>query len=177
MLTLQTDRFIMRPFVPEDVPQHFLLNSDPQVVRYTGDSAWPDMAAAEAFFADYNERNYDRYGTGRLACIRKSDGAWVGWCGIKYEAERAEYDLGYRFHQQYWGQGIASETAIEAVRFAFEHLEIDTLVGRAATANAASIAVLNKVGMQFVRHDACGCDPGEVWAMDNERYKLLTTVR
>jgi [ribosomal protein S5]-alanine N-acetyltransferase len=148
---MQTERFYLRQFLPTDAPEHLALNADPDVVRYTGNIAFESLEAAERFFANYAAENYERYGTGRWACIRKEDGAFVGWCGIKYEPNEGHHDLGYRFHKRYWGMGYATETALFSVKYAFETLKIEALFGNAALDNPASAAVLKKVGMTYLR--------------------------
>jgi [ribosomal protein S5]-alanine N-acetyltransferase len=172
MLIIETPRILMREFELDiDIPELYQLNSDPAVVRYTGDKPFESVDHARAYFEPYARNNYEAHGTGRWACIRKEDGAWLGWCGIKYAPQLDEYDLGYRFHQRYWGQGYATETALAAVDYAFNVLKVNELVGRAATDNIASVAVLKRVGMQFDRLETCGCDPGEVYKMTSTEFK------
>jgi RimJ/RimL family protein N-acetyltransferase len=48
---------------------------------------------------------------------------------------------------EHWGRGYATEMAREAVRVAFEVLELDELVAQTTTANRASRAVMERLGM------------------------------
>ena len=167
----ETERLILREFIPEDAIEHFKLNEDPEVVRYTGNAPFSDLASAQTFMANYPD--YRLHGCGRWACIDKHHGAFVGWCGIKYLPEADEYDLGYRFHRKYWGIGYATESARASVRLAFEKFGVKTLIGRAATANVASVNVLKKMGMQFMRFEDLDDYPGEIYALTKEQWECL----
>lgn len=133
----------------------FALNADPEVVRYTGDVAFEDVAAAQQFIENYSA--YKDFGIGRWLVTEKSSGEILGWCGLKYIAELDEVDLGYRFYQKYWNQGYATEAARATLGFGFNTLEIPVIIGRAMPENSGSVRVLQKIGMTFqgtaIEHD------------------------
>lgn len=79
----------------------------------------------------------------------------MGWSGLKCVTERSNnhqdyYDLGYRRIPKFWGKGIATETAVASLAFAFYQLKADSVYAVASGANAGSNQVLRKAGMQFV---------------------------
>jgi RimJ/RimL family protein N-acetyltransferase len=94
--------------------------------------------------ADYRQRGF-----GRWACILKSNGEHIGFCGPKYLKEIGEVDLGFRFTPANWGKGYATEAARASVQDAFDRLNLDQIVGLAEPENHASIRVLEKVGLKF----------------------------
>jgi len=145
---LTTDRLIMHPFRAEDGAMMYALNEDPEVLQYTGDVQFADVAAASAFLRDYDQ--YEKYGVGRLVVVLKETGETLGWCGLKYHTGADEYDIGYRFFKQHWGKGYATESAKAAVEYGFGMLKLDRIIGRARVENPASINVFNKLGMRFV---------------------------
>jgi [ribosomal protein S5]-alanine N-acetyltransferase len=88
----------------------------------------------------------------------KSSGDFIGWCGVKHVPEDGEYDLGYRFFEQHWGQGYATEAAGAVGDFARQHLLGKRVVGKAMRDNRASRRVLEKIGLVFegdVEEDGC----------------------
>jgi RimJ/RimL family protein N-acetyltransferase len=91
---------------------------------------------------------------GRWAVIGKRDGLFYGWCGLKKIG--SDVDLGYRFFRRYWGQGIASETALASRDYGFEHYRLERLVAHAAIANSASVRVLEKLGFRRVGETTLG---------------------
>ena len=55
-------------------------------------------------------------------------------------------ELGYWISEQYWGQGIVTALIPQAVKHAFEVLEIDRIYARCFGSNKASMRVLEKSG-------------------------------
>lgn len=149
---MRTERLLLREIVVADAPVFHALNADPEVMRWTGDSPFPDLAATEAFIRAYPAYRDD--GFGRWAMVRLTDGEVVGWCGLRRQPD-GEVDLGYRLFRKHWGQGYATEAALASVRHGFRELGLPAIIGRAARANVASIRVLVKVGMRFWKEAPC----------------------
>lgn len=53
-----------------------------------------------------------------------------------------KFDIGYNFGKVYWGNGYATETMREILRYARDVLHVNELVGRFANENPASGNVL-----------------------------------
>jgi ribosomal-protein-alanine N-acetyltransferase len=143
----ETERLVLREISPDDAEQAYLLNLDPEVIRYTGDAPFESVEAARRFLEQYD--HYRRYGFGRWGVIRKSDGAFLGWCGLKYSPEHDEYDIGFRFFKTHWNQGYATEAATACLALGFGRFAMPRIVGRAMAANTASIRVLEKIGLNY----------------------------
>jgi RimJ/RimL family protein N-acetyltransferase len=155
MIQLETARVLLREFIPDDAEQMYLLNQDPEVIRYTGDGPFASVAAARSFLEAYDV--YRRYGMGRLAVIRKEDRQWLGWSGLKFHPDSGETDLGYRFFRQYWGQGYATETGKAGLEYGFGQLKLEKIVAQVVKDNIASVRVLEKLGFSnWESHDFHG---------------------
>ncbi|MCF8238888.1 MAG: GNAT family N-acetyltransferase [Saprospiraceae bacterium] len=137
----------MRPLHPDDAPYFFQLNTDPLVIRYTGDDPFHDEASARLFLLGYDQ--FTRFRMGRMAMIRNSDLAWLGWCGLRWDEASREVDLGFRVFRQYWGQGYATEAAFASLEYGWS-IGLQRIIGRAVVNNIASIRVLEKVGMKEI---------------------------
>jgi [ribosomal protein S5]-alanine N-acetyltransferase len=147
-----TERLLLRELIEDDYKDLFALNKDPEVLQHTGDAPFSSLQDAQKFLAQYSD--YDDHGFGRWAVIRKEDQAFLGWCGLKYNEEN-QVDLGFRFFKEYWGNGYATEAAKCALEIGFEVLNLTEIIGRSAKENAASIRVLEKIGMSFERTGSC----------------------
>lgn len=158
---LETERLLLREITPEDAEIAYRLNLDPEVIRYTGDGPFASTEDARDFLQKYD--HYRKYGFGRWAVIRKSDGEFLGWCGLKYSADTDEYDIGFRFFKKYWGQGYATEAAKACLEKGFKELGMKVIIGRAMKANRASIRVLEKIGLQYYRDGDCGEEDGVIY--------------
>ena len=73
-------------------------------------------------------------------------GEFLGWCGLKYDEELDEYDLGFCFLKKHWGKGYATEASELCIKLGFEKFKMPEIVGRVMSENVASIKVLEKLG-------------------------------
>ena len=154
----ETERLYLRELNTNDAAFAFELNNDTEVLKYTGDAPFKSIEAAEEFLMGYN--HYCLYGFGRWGVLRKSDDEILGWCGLKYDAERREHDIGYRFKREYWNMGYATEAGKACVDMAFERFNIKLLYGNVVEQNYASQKVLEKIGLQ--RLPECGRTAAEL---------------
>lgn len=145
----KTDRLYLREFQKSDGYHFFHMNNDPKVIKYTGNTSFQSMKDAMAFIEEYKE--YEHYGFGRWAVCCKSTDEFLGWCGLKFDEKFKAVDLGFRFYRKHWNQGYATESALECISYGFQQLNIDKIIGRAYLENRASIKVLKKCGLKFVR--------------------------
>jgi len=146
MIKLTTDRLIMRPITVQDAENLYLLNLNPEVIRYTADPPFESIDHSRKFCATYDQ--YQKYKMGRFSTFLKSDGNFIGWCGLKYH-ENGEVDLGYRILQDYWGNGYATESSIASLEYGFRQLSLKEIVAYAMKNNTTSIKVMQKLGMSY----------------------------
>jgi RimJ/RimL family protein N-acetyltransferase len=148
-IILETDRLILREYTEDDAPAFLVLNSDPEVMRYVPDERMKTVDEAREILKTHPLADYQKHGYGRWACLLRSSGEHIGFCGLKYLPEIGQVDLGFRFTPANWGQGYATEAARASVNYGFSRLNFDQIIGLAEADNHASICVLEKIGMQF----------------------------
>lgn len=143
---IKTDRLELREFTITDAKWLLLLNSDSDVMQYTGDSPFNTLSEAKDFIQHYD--HYKKYNFGRWVAHHKVSREWLGWCGLKFHEDSNEIDLGFRFLKTHWGNGYAYEAATGCIQYAFNELLLPALIGRAMISNAASVHLLEKLGMK-----------------------------
>ena len=141
----ETARLHHRELVAEDAQDVFDFNGHPLVMKYTGEPLWKSLEETEQRLRDYTE--FTRIGFGRWGCVYKPENKVIGFSGFKYIPELDEVDLGFRFHPEYWGHGLATESALACIEFGFERLNLKRIVALVLPENMASIRVLEKEGM------------------------------
>ncbi len=166
MITLETPRLYLRQFMSKDALVFFLLNADEEVVRYTGDIPFRSVGESLALIEGY--RQYADYGLGRLVMVEKSTGDLIGWCGLKYLANEAEVDIGYRIFKRYWNQGFTTEAAKECLKYGFEEKQLKSIISRANASNFGSIRVFDKIGMTFEKDDHLDGNPWKLYRITME---------
>lgn len=159
---LETPRLYLREFTIEDAQLLIDLNSNPNVIRYTGDGPVKDLAEAKRILTDIIFPQYKNK-MGRWAVHLKSNDEFIGWCGLKFIAEDNEIDLGYRFFENHWRKGYASESAKAVLEYGVNTLNLKNIIARVAKDNVASINVIKKLGMVYLKDDMCAHDPAEVY--------------
>ena len=142
----ETRRLTHRALIPDDAETFFTLNSNPDVMRYTGEPMTPSVDAARE--AIINHPDFDTLGYGRWACILRETQQMIGFCGLKYLDDLDAVDVGYRLLPEYWGRGLATEACIASLDFGFQTLGLEEIIALVLPANTASIRVLEKSGMQ-----------------------------
>lgn len=171
---LRTRRLYLREFDPRDAAALYALNSDPEVMRYTGDVAFASAAAAEAFVRDYDHYRNHRFG--RWAVVLERNHRFIGWSGLQKDETTGEVDLGFRLFTQYWAQGYATEAGKAALQVGFERYGLDRIIARSMRENLPSVTVLRKLGMEF-------CEVREesevlwlIYAIDRDSWLALTST-
>lgn len=150
---LETERFILREIRQTDAQGIFELDSDPAVHEFLGKNPIKTIEEAKQV-VEYIRAQYDKNGIGRLAIIDKVTHDFIGWTGLKLEdlvrKEFTYYDLGYRLKQNYWGKGIATETAVASLKHGFETLGLKEIGAAADVDHLASNSILKKIGMKMI---------------------------
>jgi len=146
---LETPRLYLRQFTPNDSSLLLQLNSDPDVLKYLHEPLLRSEVEAEKIITKIILPQYTLK-LGRWAVHVKSDDHFIGWCGLKSRPELNEIDLGYRFLQNEWGNGFATEAATHVLAYGFNQLGINKITARAHVENHASLKILEKIGMNYI---------------------------
>ena len=121
-----------------------LIWSDPVVMMHMGRGT---RSSAESL-ARVQEliEHQRRHGFGKWAAVERSSGELIGYCGIELYERGPDVELGFSLARSAWGRGYATEAARAWLEHAFT-LGIRRVIAVVKPANAASIRVLEKVGM------------------------------
>ncbi len=165
-IILETTRLYLREFIQSDGFHFYHLNKDLDVVKYTGNKPFESLSDANSFIKNYDD--YHRNGYGRWAVCLKDSNEFLGWCGLKYERNKQEVDLGFRFYKKYWNKGYATESAKACVKYGFSKLKIKEIVGRAYIENIASIKVLEKCNLSFKKEFMYDNQPAVLYRIKND---------
>jgi [ribosomal protein S5]-alanine N-acetyltransferase len=143
---IETERLYFRQFGLADATMLYKMHQDAAITAFTGDPIpWDSVELVERILIEAILPQYKK-NIGRWAVHLKQDDTFIGWCGLKDTGE--EVDIGYRYIQQYWGNGYATEAAKAVLQYGIDN-NIKNIVGRAAVENKASIKVLENIGLTF----------------------------
>jgi RimJ/RimL family protein N-acetyltransferase len=146
---LTSPRLIMRTFRLDDLPAYAALNSDPEVARYLGG---PLSRADSDDIAEWAQERYAAEGLGLLAVERRTDGEFVGMCGLHHQSSVPDdVEVAWRLARAHWGAGYATEAATAWLDHGFTRLGLERVISITDPPNLRSLAVMHRLGMGFDR--------------------------
>ena len=144
--SIETDRLRLRLFQPRDLDELASMFSDPQVMRYVADGKPAGRDVAEKALTSVID-HWRRHGFGRWAAEDKETRQFVGFGGLRSLFGMPE--VVYHFVPAHWGKGLATELGRASLRYGFEEHRFEKIVAIAKPENAASIRVMEKLGMHY----------------------------
>lgn len=165
MLTLETERLLLREMTVKDAPFMLRLLNSEGFINNIGDRGVRTLMQAENYIIEGPISSYKQHGYGMYSIVLKASGEIIGLAGLVRREQLPETDLGYALLPEFLGQGYALE-ASQAVLAHAKQLKLQTLLAIVNHDNQASRALLNKLGFE-----SQGTMP---WAEDDEvvLYKI-----
>jgi RimJ/RimL family protein N-acetyltransferase len=167
---IKTARLYLRPFIPEDVETFHAIWNDSEVRKFLWDDQPVSIEIAQVAVRVSIEL-FENQGFGMWVMIHKADDTIIGSCGFRFFADTPEIELLYAILPTYWGQGLTAEAARAVVRYAFEELGFERIIGLANVENAASLRVMEKAGMKFEKHEDCLGEPMAYYAISRHDFE------
>ncbi len=152
---LETDRLIVRDWQGDaDWAEFFAHTNTPAVMRWLGGTF------DEALEAKQRERVTlcrEQHGHCFWLVERKNDGGdlageVLGFCGLKRSNQKGgpqgEFEIGWRFREDSWGQGYAKEAALATRDAAFNIFDAPHIIALTVLENEASVGLMHRIGMK-----------------------------
>ena len=149
-LPLVTERLTLRPYVEDDfTPLHDLFGRE-DVCRYLMWEPMDETAARELLGRRVSQTRIDADGDAILMAVEETaTGRMVGEFMLHVTSiESGQGEIGWSFHPDVQGRGLATEGARELLRTGFETLGLHRIVAGADPRNGASLRVMEKLGMR-----------------------------
>jgi [ribosomal protein S5]-alanine N-acetyltransferase len=157
-IQFETERLIVREWDPgSDAEQAFRIYGDPLVTRYLGAKPWVEESVETQ--RAMLQRIVDKYGarcdqTGAWPTVLRETGEVIGALIFKElpDAEdrgTGDYEIGWQFRRDMWGQGIATEGARALLAHVWQiRPDLTEIIALAYPENVASLRVMQKIGME-----------------------------
>lgn len=151
-MKIETQRLILRKLEEEDAERIFLMDSNPEVMKYIGTPVSTDLEESK-YIIRMIQQQYKENGVGRLGVIEKESGLLIGWSGLKLLTKETNghqnvLELGYRFLPESWGKGYAMEAGIASLDYGFNELNADAIYAYAHSEHEVSNYILTKLGFE-----------------------------
>lgn len=147
-LPIQTASLLLRPFVPADARDTFVLSNEEAFRAWLPSQVYGNepeaLAVLEFLIGQYASPADPRLGPFVLAVEQAADQALIGHVG--FSPFEGEVEIGFAIAQRCQGQGLAREAAVAASRWALGTFGLERILGITAAANLASRRVLARAG-------------------------------
>jgi [ribosomal protein S5]-alanine N-acetyltransferase len=147
----ETARLELCPLDLADADFIIELLNEHDFLRFIGDKGVRDHAGAREYLTNGPLDSYARHGFGLMRVTVKGSSQPVGVCGLTRKPWLDDPDIAYAFLPEARGKGYAFEAASAVVAHARRDGGIRRIVAVVTPDNAASIRVVEKLGLQFER--------------------------
>lgn len=147
VVTLRTERLLLRPWRASDRVPFAAMNADPKVMEHfpVVSTRGESDAAVDRIVA-----RMEQHGFGLWAVEVPGIAEFVGFIGLNPADAvlgRPVLEIGWRLAAKHWGRGYATEGARASLAHAFDGLDQDEVISFTTTANERSRHVMEKIGM------------------------------
>jgi RimJ/RimL family protein N-acetyltransferase len=179
-MQIETDRLILRPWQPADLPVLATINQDAHVSEFFLAPLTPELT--EQAVLRY-QTAHDRDGYAFLAAEHKPTGELIGILGMQTMSldvpglSRPVVEIGWRIAYHHWGTGLATEGARAVIHYAFAVAHLPKVVAITSAINSRSRRVMEKLGMIHLANldfDHPQAAPGHA-LQKHVVYELLST--
>lgn len=149
----RSERLGFRNWHDSDLPLMAAINADPEVMKH-----FPSTRSLEetATFITRMQQLSGEKGFCYFAVDVLGTGEFIGFTGLAVQTFVTDFtpctDIGWRLKKEAWGKGYATEGAARCLRYAFDTLQLGQVLSMAPQVNTPSIRVMQKIGMQYVKH-------------------------
>jgi len=148
-LDLETERLRIRPFTMADLEELHAIIGDPVVMRFIPAGPSPSIDVTTEVMENVI-RHQEAHGYSIWAVTDKFTGKMLGDCGLfLLDGIGPEIEINYHLAVDHWGRGFATEAAAECIRYGFDVLELERIIGLTDPQHVASQRVLEKNGLRF----------------------------
>ncbi len=151
MITLETDRLRLRPLLASDADAYAAMRFHPEVAKWLPPADGDPVEAARTtigrFAASWQQRRHAPWG------VFLSD-RLIGHGGLNFVPEFGETEVLWALHPDAWGKGYATEVARAALAYGFDTMGMALIFAITLPDNAASQAVMRRLGLTYRRRVA-----------------------
>jgi RimJ/RimL family protein N-acetyltransferase len=149
---LETVRLCLEPWDETHTRMLGELSSTPAVMHFIGTgTVWSGERSQEVAAAQ--RQHWADHGFGWYGAVLAETGQRVGFIALNFVGDGGvgldpmEYEIGWWLAPNHWHRGLAYESAVALLDYAFSVLEAPSVVARIQPANAASIRVAERLGL------------------------------
>jgi RimJ/RimL family protein N-acetyltransferase len=148
---LETERLILRELAHSDADFVLRLLNTPGWLQFIGDKQVRSVSDAIQYLNNGPIASYREHGFGLWLVWHKDREMPIGMCGLIKRQFLDDVDIGFAFLPEFFGSGFGYEIAAATMWYAKNELKIPKIVAITKPNNIASIKLLLKLDLHFVK--------------------------
>ena len=145
---IETERLLIRRLTLDDAAFILELCSEESYKEFIGDRGLKTLKDAKKYLKESPLKMYKEFGMGPFFVAKKDTLEPVGKCGLLYRKPLDIHDIGFSILDKHAGKGYGFEASGALLDYGYKTLGLKRIVGVCDPKNAASIALLTKLGME-----------------------------
>jgi len=153
-----SERLRFELMTEQDAQLFFELDQDPEVMRYiNGGKMTPMEDVLNISIPRMKSYTNENHGWGQWKITILDTNEFIGWVLVRpmnFFSDNPQFDnleLGWRFKQITWGKGYASEAANSIALAVCQTVSVSKISAIALEGNLASIKIMTKLGMKYIK--------------------------
>ncbi len=147
-MLIETERLILRRWRESDREPYVAMMLDTDISEWLGGPFSRKDALGRI---EKNEAALAQHGYGRMAMERRSDGTFLGYCGLMPTGDHPPvptgFEVGWSLAKPAWGGGYATEAANAVFADGFSRLDLPEILAFTGATNFRSQAVMKRLSM------------------------------
>ncbi|MFL2077153.1 GNAT family N-acetyltransferase [Marinilactibacillus psychrotolerans] len=149
-MKLTTQRLSIRPFEESDFKDLYSIYQNKEICRYLLHEPWEDHDALEHFQKKLENNQLTEKNSLSLAVLY--EGKVVGDINTFYTDMKDTVEIGYTFHPESTGKGLATEAVRELIEWLFYEKDIHRIQANIDARNTSSAKLCERVGLRKEAH-------------------------
>lgn len=156
---IEAERIYLRPVALADAAFILELQNTPKWLKYIGDRNIRSIEDAQKTIQEKMIDHYDKHGYGNFVIVNKEGQQSLGTCGLFNRPGLEGVDIGFALLPNFEGKGFGAEAAFALLAHAKDQLKLKKVGAIALPENAASVHLIKKLGLEFVKQVKLPGDP------------------
>jgi RimJ/RimL family protein N-acetyltransferase len=153
-----SERLQFELMAEQDAHLFFELDQDPEVMRYINGGKMTSMEdVLNIYIPRMKSYTNEKLGWGQWKVTITDSNEFIGWVLVRpvdFFSDNPQLDnleLGWRFKQMTWGKGYATEAAKSIALAVSQTKSVSKISAIALEDNLASIKIMTKLGMKYIK--------------------------
>ena len=167
---METERLILRPWLPTDLDNLYEYSADERVGPMAGWKPHIRIEEAQKALGEYMSQKYN------WAIVLKAENKVIGSIKLNPDNNRGKYyakAISFVLSPFYWGKEIMTEAAKRVICYAFNEVKIDLLSAFHYSENLRSKRIIEKCGFEYEITLSQSCKRYDGKLMDVVCYCIL----